>query len=132
MTNQRRIFKLCLTQTERVSDDVTPKIGPLDFRILGLVWLKLMKHEVEKLIVQILSKLVVLCNIKTTFLYSDFNKVVVVAIDLMMMTTMMTMRAGGKEMDCYFHAVEPCHVQRCLVRAPQLERIVVTTPTLSS
>ena len=25
----------------------------------------------------------------------------VVAIDLMMMTTMMTMRAGGKEMDCY-------------------------------
>ena len=53
--------------------------------------------------------MVVLCNIKTTFLYSDFNKVVVVAIDLMMMTTMMTMRAGGKEMDCYFHAVEPGH-----------------------
>ena len=49
--------------------------------------------------------------IKTTFLYSDFNKVVVVAIDLMMMTTMMTMRAGGKEMDCYFHAVEPCTAQ---------------------
>ena len=70
-----------------------------------------MKHEVEKLIVQILSKMVVIRNIKTTFLYSDFNKVVVVAIDLMMMTTMMTMRAGGKEMDCYFHAVEPCHVQ---------------------
>ena len=76
----------------------------------------------------------VLCNIKTTFLYSDFNKVVVVAIDLMMMTTMMTMRAGGKEMDCYFHAVEPghAHQQRSLARAPQLERIVVTTPTLSS
>ena len=92
-----------------------------------------MKHEVEKLIVQILSKMVVIRNIKTTFLYSDFNKVVVVAIDLMMMTTMMTMRAGGKEMDCYFHAVEPCHVQRrSLARAPQLERIVVTTPTLSS
>ena len=50
--------------------------------------------------------------IKTTFLYSDFNKVVVVAIDLMMMTTMMTMRAGGKEMDCYFHAVEPGHAHR--------------------
>ena len=62
----------------------------------------------DNLIVQILA----LCNIKTTFLYSDFNKVVVVAIDLMMMTTMMTMRAGGKEMDCYFHAVEPCQAQR--------------------
>ena len=78
------------------------------------------------------SPIFFMCNTKTTFLYSDFNKVVVVAIDLMMMTTMMTMRAGGKEMDCYFHAVEPCHVQRCLARAPQLERIVVTTPTLSS
>ena len=76
-----------------------------------------MKHEVEKLIVQILSKMVVLCNIKTTFLYSDFNKVVVVAIDLMMMTTMMTMRAGGKEMDCYFHAVEPCAAQRTSIGA---------------
>jgi hypothetical protein len=54
--------------------------------------------------------------IKTTFLYSDFNKVVVVAIDLMMMTTMMTMRAGGKEMDCYFHAVEPCAAQHSLAR----------------
>jgi hypothetical protein len=31
LTNQRRIFKACLTQTERVSDDVTRKIGPLDF-----------------------------------------------------------------------------------------------------
>ena len=31
LTNQRRVFKLCLTQTERVSDDVTRKIGPLDF-----------------------------------------------------------------------------------------------------
>ena len=70
------------------------------------------KHKIKKLIVQILSKLVVLCIIKTTFLYSDFNKVVVVAIDLMMMTTMMTMRAGGKEMDCYFHAVEPGHAHR--------------------
>jgi hypothetical protein len=33
----------------------------------------------------------VISTFKTTFLYSDFNKVVVVAIDLMMMTTMMTM-----------------------------------------
>ena len=32
LTNQRRVFKLCLTQTERVSDDVTRKIGPLDFK----------------------------------------------------------------------------------------------------
>ena len=31
LTNQRRVFKLCLTQTKRVSDDVTRKIGPLDF-----------------------------------------------------------------------------------------------------
>ena len=31
LTNQRRVFKLGLTQTERVSDDVTRKIGPLDF-----------------------------------------------------------------------------------------------------
>ena len=30
-TNQRRVFKACFTQTERVSDDVTRKIGPLDF-----------------------------------------------------------------------------------------------------
>ena len=32
--NQQRVFKFagaCLTQTERVSDDVTRKIGPLDF-----------------------------------------------------------------------------------------------------
>ena len=32
MTNQLRVFKACLTQTERVSDDVTRKIGPLDFK----------------------------------------------------------------------------------------------------
>ena len=31
LTNQRRVFKACLAQTERVSDDVTRKIGPLDF-----------------------------------------------------------------------------------------------------
>ena len=31
LTNQRRVFKACLTQTEQVSDDVTLKIGPLDF-----------------------------------------------------------------------------------------------------
>ena len=31
LTNQRRVFKACLTQTERVSNDVTHKIGPLDF-----------------------------------------------------------------------------------------------------
>ena len=31
LTNQRRVFKACLTQTERVSDNVTGKIGPLDF-----------------------------------------------------------------------------------------------------
>ena len=31
LTNQRRVFKLCLTQTEQVSDDITRKIGPLDF-----------------------------------------------------------------------------------------------------
>ena len=31
LTNQRRVFKACLTQTERVSDDVSRKIGPLDF-----------------------------------------------------------------------------------------------------
>ena len=31
LTNQRRVFTACLTQTERVSDDVTCKIGPLDF-----------------------------------------------------------------------------------------------------
>ena len=30
LTNQRRVFKACLTQTERVSDDVKRKIGPLD------------------------------------------------------------------------------------------------------
>ena len=32
MTNQGRVFKACLKQTERVSDDVTRKIGPLDFK----------------------------------------------------------------------------------------------------
>ena len=31
LTNQRRVFKAYLTQTEQVSDDVTCKIGPLDF-----------------------------------------------------------------------------------------------------
>ena len=31
LTNQRRVFKACLTQTERVSDEVTRMIGPLDF-----------------------------------------------------------------------------------------------------
>ena len=31
LTNQRRVFEACLTRTERVSDDVTHKIGPLDF-----------------------------------------------------------------------------------------------------
>ena len=31
LTNQRRVFKACLTQSEQVSDDVTCKIGPLDF-----------------------------------------------------------------------------------------------------
>ena len=31
LTNQGRVFKACLTQTERVSDDITSKIGPLDF-----------------------------------------------------------------------------------------------------
>ena len=30
LTNQRQVFKACLTQTE-FSDDVTRKIGPLDF-----------------------------------------------------------------------------------------------------
>jgi len=35
LTNQRRVFKACLTQTERVSDDVTRKIGPLDFNLNG-------------------------------------------------------------------------------------------------
>ena len=30
LTNQRRVFKACLTQTD-FSDDVTRKIGPLDF-----------------------------------------------------------------------------------------------------
>ena len=32
LTNQRRVFKACLTQTERISDDVTRKISPLDFK----------------------------------------------------------------------------------------------------
>ena len=31
LTNQQRVFKACLTQMERVSDDVTRMIGPLDF-----------------------------------------------------------------------------------------------------
>ena len=31
LTNQQRVFKACLTQTERDSDDITRKIGPLDF-----------------------------------------------------------------------------------------------------
>ena len=31
LTNQRRVFKACLTQTEQVSDDFTRKIGPLYF-----------------------------------------------------------------------------------------------------
>ena len=31
LTNQRQVFKACLTQTEQVSDDVTRKMGPLDF-----------------------------------------------------------------------------------------------------
>ena len=31
LTNQRRVFKACLRQTERDSDDVTRKISPLDF-----------------------------------------------------------------------------------------------------
>ena len=34
LTNQQRVFKACLTQTERVSDDVTRKIGPLDFNLM--------------------------------------------------------------------------------------------------
>ena len=32
LTNQLRVFKAYLTQTERVFDDVTRKIGPLDFK----------------------------------------------------------------------------------------------------
>ena len=34
LTNQGRVFKACLTQTERVSDDITRKIRPLDFMTL--------------------------------------------------------------------------------------------------
>ena len=33
LTNQRRVFKACLAQMERVSDDVTRKIGPMDFTL---------------------------------------------------------------------------------------------------
>ena len=32
LSNQSRVFKACLTQTKRVSDDVTRKIGPSDFK----------------------------------------------------------------------------------------------------
>ena len=35
LTNQLRVFKAYLTQTERVFDDVTRKIGPLDFKQPG-------------------------------------------------------------------------------------------------
>ena len=30
LTNQQRVFKACLTQTEQLSDDVTRKISPFD------------------------------------------------------------------------------------------------------
>ena len=40
LTNQRQVFKAFLAHTERVSDEVTRKIGPLDFNhfilLLGL------------------------------------------------------------------------------------------------
>ena len=35
LTNQLRVFKAYLTQTERVFDDVTRKIDPLDFNWSG-------------------------------------------------------------------------------------------------
>ena len=35
LTNQRRVFKACLTQS-KFFDDVTRKIGPLDFTDLNL------------------------------------------------------------------------------------------------
>ena len=38
LTNQQRVFKVCLTQAEQVSDDVTRKIGPLDFRTKTNFW----------------------------------------------------------------------------------------------
>ena len=34
LTNQRQVFKACLTQNGQISDDVARNIGPLDF-ILG-------------------------------------------------------------------------------------------------
>ena len=44
LTNQRQVFKLCLTQTERVSDDVTRKIGLLDFTGLTYTVNKMLMH----------------------------------------------------------------------------------------
>ena len=40
LTNQRRVFKARFTQTERVFDDVTRKIGPLDFTTCFVVLLQ--------------------------------------------------------------------------------------------
>jgi hypothetical protein len=45
LTNQRRVFKACLTQMERVSDDVTRKISPLDFTYLNEDTLKIFRQK---------------------------------------------------------------------------------------
>ena len=56
LTNQRREFKACLTQTEQVSDDVTRKIGPLDFTENRKNW-KQHIHYLNFLILQLVVTL---------------------------------------------------------------------------
>ena len=38
LTNLRGVFKACLIQTEQVSDDITRKIGPLDFTFVNPIF----------------------------------------------------------------------------------------------
>ena len=57
LTNQRRVFKACLTQTERVSDDVSRKIGPLDFTNWQLLSKRQIKSEIVSKFVAFLENL---------------------------------------------------------------------------
>ena len=57
LTNQRRVFKACLTQTEQVSYDVTRKIGPLNFMYVGLLQVENLRTLVKDSITQNLHNL---------------------------------------------------------------------------
>ena len=77
LTNQRRVFKACLTQTERVSDDVTRKIGPMDFinklelNVISTIWNLQPLQNIEKMGVQ--KMLSSWFKIKCWFLKNDRN-----------------------------------------------------------